>query len=102
MRVARDTGDGHFLWPKGIDRIEDVPDELLRVIEHSTTILNWYENLSSTDIPPRWMWHLPEQLDLHFKKVEESRSSGTPSGSGEGSVSLDQNMLANDKRWSRE
>lgn len=102
MRVARDTGEGQFLWPKGIDCIEEVPDELLRVVEHATTVLNWYDNLPSSDMPPRWMWHLPDQLDLHFKKVEESRGGGT-SAPGEGSVtSLDQNVLASDKRWSRE
>jgi hypothetical protein len=101
VKVAKDTGDGRFLWPSGIDTIEEVPDELLRAIEHATTVLVWYENLPKEDMPPEWMWHLPKQLDLHFKMVDEKRSGGSSDSDDEPNV-VARNKLLDDDRWSRE
>lgn len=101
VKVAKDSGDGRFLWPKGCETIEEVPDELLRVIEHAQNVLSWHENLMSEDIPPKWMWHLPDQLDLHFKMVEDKRGK-KDGGSDDGGVPLDRNELIDQDRWSRE
>jgi hypothetical protein len=41
------------------------------------TILGWYENLPQEDMPPRWMWHLNDDLERHFEKMKAKRSSGS-------------------------
>lgn len=53
-------------------------------IEHGLTILNWYENLPKTEVPPEHLWEDGEGLDLWWKAVEARREDGTvPSGSSE-------------------
>lgn len=101
MKVAKDSGDGRFLWPKGVDTIEEVPEELLRVIEHAGTVLIWHENLPQEDIPPSWMWPLQDQLDLHFKMVDDKRD-GDSGSSDEAGTAVDRNELIDQDRWSRE
>ena len=45
-------------------------------IAHAKTIIGWYENLMEGEIPPEWMWHLPEELNEHFDKVRANRKAG--------------------------
>lgn len=40
------------------------------------TILGWYEHLPSDDMPPRWMWHLDEEISHHFDEVKERYRTG--------------------------
>lgn len=35
-------------------------------------------------MPPMWMWHLNDELEVHFEDVKERRSSGQPSSNGHG------------------
>ena len=52
-------------------------------IEHANRVLDWHENLGPDDLPPEWMWHLPEELETHFAEVKRRRdekSSGDSSG----------------------
>jgi hypothetical protein len=42
------------------------------------TILGWFENIPSDDMPPRWMWHLTDELEQFFEELKERRKSGQP------------------------
>lgn len=46
-------------------------------IAHANMIIGWYENLMEDEIPPMWMWHLPDELDRHFTDVRANRKAGT-------------------------
>lgn len=39
-------------------------------------VLSWYEHLSTDEIPPRWMWPFPSELEKWFEQVEEARREG--------------------------
>jgi hypothetical protein len=39
-------------------------------------VLAWQENLPEDEMPPRWMWTLPEELDRHFRDVRAKRRNG--------------------------
>ncbi|QBQ74875.1 hypothetical protein [Caudovirales GX15bay] len=39
-------------------------------------ILLWHQNLPESDLPPRWMWHLDEELERHFDRVKARRANG--------------------------
>ena len=60
-----------------------MPWELLRVIEHANTVLDWYENFTKDEMPPQWMWHLDHELEEWFKEVTRLRDEkyGTSSRS---------------------
>lgn len=49
-------------------------------------ILGWFEFTPQEDLPPEWMWSLPDELNSHFKRVnaEKRRKSG---GGGDSRVS---------------
>jgi thymidylate kinase len=36
-------------------------------------ILAWQEHLPKKEMPPRWMWALDVELNLHFERVERQR-----------------------------
>jgi hypothetical protein len=40
-------------------------------------ILTWYENLPPSDMPPRWMWTLTEELNDHFARLKNERGHDT-------------------------
>lgn len=42
-------------------------------VRHADEILWWQENLPHEDVPPRWSWHLPWDLDRHFKDLDAKR-----------------------------
>lgn len=42
-------------------------------MEHATRINNWYENLTSEDMPPQWMWPFEDELSSWFELVEIRR-----------------------------
>ena len=52
-------------------------------VRHADEILWWHENLSTEDVPPRWTWHLPWELDEHFKALDARRNSTTPADTRE-------------------
>lgn len=39
-------------------------------ITHAQAVLNWQENLMTEDMPPEWMWPLPDELEDWFKDVK--------------------------------
>lgn len=43
------------------------------MIEHATRINNWFENLTSDDMPPAWMWPFEDELSTWFEQVEIRR-----------------------------
>lgn len=42
---------------------------------------NWFENLSSEDMPPTWMWPYDDELSTWFEGVEERRKDRYGGGS---------------------
>ena len=78
MRIvanSKETASNAFMYPRGIDCVEDLPHDLHNAIEHALRILSWQENLPSDEMPPRWMWNLDWELDIHFKKISQERRS---------------------------
>lgn len=51
----------------------------------ASTVMNWYDNLPSEDMPPRKIWGNPESLDDHFRKVKERWSGKSDEEFREGS-----------------
>lgn len=39
-------------------------------------VCSWLENLPRHEIPPRWMWPFPEELNQWFERVETNRRNG--------------------------
>ena len=42
---------------------------------HANMILSWEENLATEEMPPRWMWHLPWEINRHMEKVVADRKA---------------------------
>ena len=72
VSVAKSAGSGHLLYPDGFTA-ETIPHDLHSAIEQAMRVLNWQENLPSDEIPPRWMWALDWELEVHFSDVERKR-----------------------------
>lgn len=53
----------------------------------------WQENLGREDMPPRWMWHLPWELDDWFKDVD-ARRANPPAADDREQVPLVENEAA--------
>lgn len=56
-----------------------MPADLLDAISQASLVLSWYENLPSSDMPPKWMWVLSDDLEEHFRQLREKRSGGDSS-----------------------
>lgn len=98
VQAVRSGGSQDFLFPLGVDRIEEVPADLILAIEHAHRVLSWRENLSGDEMPPAWMWHIESELDSWFESVEEKRKDGHPGGDDdEGSAGV-QNEFAKGMR----
>jgi len=63
------------LWPDYCSSFEEVPADLAVAIEQALKILSWQENLTSEEMPPRWMWHLDWELETWFDEVKRARDS---------------------------
>lgn len=82
--VAKDIGSGTDMIPEGLD-LNTIPNDLFIAIEHALRILNWQENLTKDECPPRWMWTLDWEIEEWFKKIqiERDRKYGTPTKPGD-------------------
>jgi len=58
--------------------------------------MQWEENLLGDDIPPEWMWGLPDDLSEWFDEVEERYRSGR--ATRDDSEDMVDNELARDRR----
>ncbi len=63
--------------------------------------MGWQENLFGEDMPPEWMWALPDSLEDWFAEVERRREQkyGTSKDEDESSLMMS-NELADEKRRS--
>ena len=68
MSVARSGG---YLF--GEFTLEDIPVDLFFAIDHALRIVNWQENLTEDEMPPKWMWHLDWELETHFEIIKSKR-----------------------------
>lgn len=71
VRIARDSNTS-MLIPNFTD-LTEAPAELVQAIQHAYTILNWYENVPSDEMPPAWMWPFPDETGQWFDEVKEAR-----------------------------
>lgn len=42
-------------------------------VEAALAVLNWFENLNESEMPPERLWHHHEMLELWFHRVTEQR-----------------------------
>lgn len=47
-------------------------------VQQANTVLSWHEVLLREDVPPRWMWHLPDELEDWFEEVRARHDRGSP------------------------
>jgi hypothetical protein len=57
--------------------VTDLPYDLAMAISHATSVLSWFENLSTEEMPPQWMWPIDEEITRHFERIRDARSNGT-------------------------
>lgn len=69
-----------MLYPKGCDRVDEIPWFLQAAIDHALTILSWHENLPREEIPPQYLWDDAGGLDLWWKDVREKQRTGQDGG----------------------
>ena len=55
--------------PVTVDRLDDIPWFLQVAIEHGLSIIGWYENNTSADIPPEHIWDDGEGLEQWWQRV---------------------------------
>ena len=72
--------------------MEDAPIDLVRTVEHSFKVLDWYENLLTEEVPPQWMWTVEHELELWFERVERDREAKY-GGGGSGSDDDDMGQM---------
>lgn len=63
-----------------------MPLDLLRAIQHANKILDWYENLTSKDMPPDWMWSFDKRLNEWFDRVKEEHENPSKSAADDRTV----------------
>lgn len=67
-------------------------------IEHAHRVLDWQENLSSEEMPPRWMWPYESELEIWFDEVEDKRKQKFGGSGSDDAVPMMTNELARGKR----
>lgn len=70
----------------------------MMAVEHASRICQWQENLVSEEMPPSWMWHLDEELEIWFENVEEKRKERYGGDSSDSSPELTRNELVKGRR----
>lgn len=75
ISAARRAGDFRSLYPKGVKRVDQVPWPLQEAIGHGLTILSWFENYLSEEVPPENLWDDAEAVEEHFKRVKERKDA---------------------------
>lgn len=67
-------------------------------VSHALTILRWQENLLPDELPPEWMWHLPDELEEWFEVIEARRKDGSDRDDLDDAPDMVQNELARGRR----
>ena len=80
VRIAR--GDITTLLPDGVT-LREAPADLVLAIQHASSILNWNENLPEKEVPPRYLWPFPDEIDAWFGEVKIARDQERNSTGGE-------------------
>ena len=77
---------------------ESAPADLASAISHAILICSWRENLTSDEMPPRWMWHLDWELVKWFKQVTKNREEkyGTNASGDDANAIFEENELFDD------
>lgn len=65
-------------------------------IGQALTVIWWQENLLPDEMPPEWMWNLPDELDDWFAEVEAKREDRTASGRGRDELEDAPDMMQNE------
>lgn len=95
MRIARDLGTAHLLFPPGISDIRDLPAVQFDAIRTSLMFLG-FEEMTEEDAPPRSIWLDDEKLTAHFKRLKEQRKRESDPNGAKSGGEMKQNSLAKD------
>jgi hypothetical protein len=93
-RVAQ--GNIAVLFPAECRSAEEVPSDLMTAIEFANTCLSWQSNLTSEEIPPRWMWPFNDEMEEWFEEVDFQRKQKYGGGDSSGdqwAEDMDSNAL---------
>ncbi len=78
VRVAQ--GNISVLFPRGAFSIEDISADIMMAFQHAIIVISWQDNLPKKELPPRWMWPFPQELNTWFEEVEMIRDKDRASG----------------------
>lgn len=82
-----------MLYPSGVDSVDSVSWDLEFAVEHASTIIGWQHNLSKDEMPPRWMWPFPDELEIWFEEVEANRDQKFGGGDANNGEHMEVNQL---------
>lgn len=81
VSATQRAGDFRSMYPKGCERVTDIPWFLQVAIDQALMILNWRENLTTEEVPPEHIWEDADGLDEWWQRVQAKRSDGMPMAS---------------------
>lgn len=79
--MATASGNGAALWPRGVQSLQDCPNDLVVAVGHAEFILARSADLMEGEHPPHWMWAHDEELQAHFERVKRDRDKKFGGGS---------------------
>ena len=88
VRLTRESDHASMMES---DLLVDANADLVLAIQHANTILGWYENLPEEEMPERWMWPFPEELEEWFDEVKAARDRKYGRDRGDDYAEMDSN-----------
>lgn len=75
VSAARRAGDFISLYPRGVKNMHDCPWPLQEAIGHALSILSWFENYLTEEIPAENLWDDNDAIEEHFKRIKEKKDA---------------------------
>lgn len=85
VRIARDIGGVHTLFPRHVRSLLDLPHRLFEAIQMGLMVCSWQDNLEEKEQPPRSIWLDPRKLRAHMNEVRSNRKREAE-GKGRGEI----------------
>lgn len=57
-----------------------MPQDLFEAIAHANKVLDWFENLTTEDIPPEWMWPFSDEITIWFDDIKQKKADEISAG----------------------
>lgn len=80
VRLARDLGTVHSLLPRGVSTLLDVPYRLFDALRHAMMVVNWQDNYTAEEQPPKRIWLKSARLQEWFRDVAAKRDAKMSGG----------------------